>query len=116
MKLLDRISIKNILMGTIALLVAMLAVQSVINFRNNYRYNNEVARMDMANELSDFIIVAAGQEVAELSAGLKANVEMFKIDLSRRDEDQAAPVRPDNIVELKRLEPGTLEVQRSASE
>jgi methyl-accepting chemotaxis protein len=65
MKLLNKVSIKNFLFGIVGLLVVVLAFMSVSNFMRTWAESKEINRIRLANELSDHIIVAAGQEAIE---------------------------------------------------
>ncbi len=65
MKLLNRLSIKNFLIGIVGVLVVVLAFLSISNFLRTWADSKEMQRIQVANELSDHIIVAAGQEAIE---------------------------------------------------
>lgn len=65
MRVLQRISIKNFLMGVVGLLVVILAALSLNNVINTYSDRREVSRVDKANELSDYLLEVAGYEAKE---------------------------------------------------
>lgn len=65
MRFLQRISIKNFLMGLVGLLVLVLTIMSLSNVWKNYKDTQETSRMDQANEMADFILTASGFEAKE---------------------------------------------------
>lgn len=64
-RFLNRMSIKNFLMGTVSILALVLAVLSVNNFISTRRAAGEISRMARANELADYILEATGYEGKE---------------------------------------------------
>jgi hypothetical protein len=64
-KFLNRMSIKNFLMGTVSILAVVLAVLSVNNFISTRGAAKEISRMASANELADGILEATGYEGKE---------------------------------------------------
>lgn len=65
MRFVQRISIKNFLMGAVGILVAVLTALSINDVRNTYIENREISRVDIANELSDMILEVTGLEAKE---------------------------------------------------
>ena len=65
MRFLDRISIRVFLTGIVLILIGVLTVQSVVNLASSYRSTNEYKRVDLANSVSDSVILAAGVEALE---------------------------------------------------
>ncbi|MBI5468952.1 MAG: methyl-accepting chemotaxis protein, partial [Deltaproteobacteria bacterium] len=65
MKFLHKISIKKFLTGVVGVLVLILAVMSANNVWNAYKSTQEISRVDVANEMADDILTAAGFEAKE---------------------------------------------------
>ena len=79
MKFLNRISIRNFLLGLVGILVCILAVQSALSLVGTYRKSTEFKRVALANKISDNIIEAAGYEAQErgfTAAALSAGTEV----------------------------------------
>lgn len=64
-QLLQKVSIKKFLIGIVGLLAVALTVMSANTALNAYRDSLESSRMDMANELSDYLVDASGYEAKE---------------------------------------------------
>ncbi len=64
-RFLNRMSIRNFLIGTVSVLALVLAVLSVNNFISTRRAAREISRTTMANELADDVLEATGYEGKE---------------------------------------------------
>ncbi|MBI5561716.1 MAG: HAMP domain-containing protein [Deltaproteobacteria bacterium] len=65
MGIMQRVSIKTFLMGVVGLLAAILIAQSVSNFADKYGTGKEIERVDIANEMADYVIEATGYQAKE---------------------------------------------------
>lgn len=65
MGLLQRVSIKNFLMGIVGILILVLTLLSANNVLKNYRDSREMMRVDIANEMSDEILEGSGHLAKE---------------------------------------------------
>ncbi|MFQ5737109.1 MAG: methyl-accepting chemotaxis protein [Thermodesulfobacteriota bacterium] len=82
MRLLQRVSIRNFLVGIVGLLILILMVLSANNVWNSYTRRNEISRVDMANELSDDILAASGYEGIERGVTAAALASNKPVDAS----------------------------------
>ncbi len=113
MKLLQKVSIRNFLVGTVGLLILILVGLSLNNVWNSYNRKNEISRVDMANELSDDILAASGYEGIErgvMSAALASSVPADSQTMAKlRDLREKGDTNVKNALklaeELKKVDP-----------
>lgn len=65
MKRLKGISIRNAMIGIVGIFIVLLMGASLFIFQQTYSRSNEAKRLSKANEMADFIIVAAGKNAIE---------------------------------------------------
>lgn len=60
MKLLKNLSIKSFLIGVVGILTIVLVIITLSSVISNYNYSIEVERVDVANEMADYLLEASG--------------------------------------------------------
>lgn len=65
MGIIQRVSIKGFLTGVVGFLAVIIIIQSLIGFFDKYSYKREMERVDIANELADYMLEATGYEAKE---------------------------------------------------
>lgn len=83
MGIIERVSIKKFLTAVVGFLVVILVIQSVIGFIDKYNYKREMERVEIANELADYILEATGFEAKERGMTVIALNSNTAIDASQ---------------------------------